>query len=75
MRFLSPTHDAPELEMLPSEYFHRNFMVTFEDDAIWPNSVSILDDIMQDVPEEDVKKMVWGNVQNLYNIDVTALPV
>ena len=86
--------------MLPSEYFRRNFMVTFEDDAIgvqtrdgigvenllwgndyphhdaiWPNSHRILDEIMEGVPQEDVDKMVWGNVQKLYNIDVNALPV
>ncbi|MYC02544.1 MAG: amidohydrolase family protein [Chloroflexi bacterium] len=44
-------------------------------DAIWPNSRRILDEIMEGVPQEDVDKMVWGNVQKLYNIDVKALPV
>lgn len=91
---------TPELPMLPSEYFHRNFNVTFEDDAIgvqtrerigvgnllwgndyphhdaiWPNSRSILGEIMEGVPQADVDKMVWGNVQQLYNIDAKALPV
>ena len=90
---------TPELPMLPSEYFRRNFMVTFEDDAIgvqtrdgigvdnllwgndyphhdaiWPNSRRVLDEIMAGVPQEDVDKMVWGNVQRLYQIDRAALP-
>ena len=91
---------TPELPMLPTEYFHRQFTVTFEDDdigvrtrneigienlvwgndyphhdAIWPNSRRILSEIMEGVSEADQEAMVWGNVQKLYNIDRSALPV
>ena len=44
-------------------------------DAIWPNSRRILSEIMEGVPEADQEAMVWGNVQKLYNIDRSALPV
>ena len=87
------------LSMKPSEYFDRNFWVTFEDDAhgiatrhdigidnlvwgndyphhdsIWPNSMGILDDVLTGVPDDERQKMVWGNVIDLYDIDVAKLP-
>ncbi|MEM7094254.1 MAG: amidohydrolase family protein [Actinomycetota bacterium] len=90
-------HDS--LTTKPSEYFDRNFWVTFEDDAegiatrhsigvdnllwgndyphhdaIWPNSQSILADILTGVPDDEKEKMVWGNVIDLYDLDPTALP-
>ncbi len=93
-------HDVSDtLTMKPSEYFDRNFWVTFEDDAegiktrdsiglgnllwgndyphhdsIWPNSQSILDEIMADVPEAEKEQMVFGNVVDLYGIDTGLLP-
>ena len=86
--------------MLPSEYFKRNFMITFEDDevglrtldhlgpenllwgndyphhdSIWPNSMDILNTIMEGVPDASRDKMVWENVRDLYQIDETKLLV
>lgn len=43
-------------------------------DAIWPNSRPILKKIMDGVPEDEVEKMVWSNVQGLYNLDEAKLP-
>lgn len=96
--YRTPTVLSPDLTMKPSEYFHRNFSITFEDDeigvrtrevigvenllwgndyphhdAIWPRSQEVLKDIMQDVPQDEVEKMVWRNVQQLYNIDEAKL--
>ncbi|MBV1906397.1 MAG: amidohydrolase [Pseudomonadales bacterium] len=87
------------LTMKPSEYFHRNFTITFEDDAygirtrheiglknlawgndyphhdsIWPNSVPILDRVMEGVPEAEVEQLCFQNAVDLYNIDVSKLP-
>jgi uncharacterized protein len=87
------------LSMKPSEYFDRNFWVTFEDDvqglatrydigvanllwgndyphhdSIWPNSMATLDRIMDGVPESEVEQMTFGNVVELYDIDVDKLP-
>ena len=98
--YRAPHEASPDLRMKPSEYFHRNFYVTFEDDdigvrtrdligvdrmlwgndyphhdSIWPNSRTVLDRIMDGVPEADVEKMVWKNVQELYKIDRSKLPV
>jgi len=97
--YRTPWEVSDELTMKPSEYFDRNFWVTFEDDAegiatrhsigvdnllwgndyphhdsIWPNSRSILDNILGDVPADEKEKMVWSNVIDLYNIDTTTLP-
>ena len=92
-------HEAVDyLKMKPSEYFRRNFHVTFEDDlagirtrdligvdimlwgndyphhdAIWPNSMKVLDEIFEGVPDADREKMVWSNVIRLYGIDAEAL--
>ena len=44
-------------------------------DAIWPGSRRILCEIMKGVPEADPEATVWGNVQKLYNINRSALPV
>jgi len=43
-------------------------------DSIWPNSMPILDDIMQGVPTAEREAMVWGNVLELYGIDEARLP-
>ena len=37
-------------------------------DAIWPNSMEVLDRIFTDVPADDVRKMTWDNVVALYGI-------
>ncbi len=97
--YRTPKFAVDYLTMKPSEYFDRNFWVTFEDDeagiltreligvdnlvwgndyphhdAIWPNSIPILDRIMQGVPDAERERMVWGNVVELYNIDTDKLP-
>lgn len=97
--YRTPSFAVDYLSMKPSEYFDRNFWVTFEDDeagvltrhligldnlvwgndyphhdAIWPNSIPILDRIMSDVPDVEREQMVWGNVVDLYNIDTARLP-
>ena len=96
--YRTPDEKADYLTMEPSEYFRRNFAVTFEDDlagiltrdligidsmlwgndyphhdAIWPNSMTVLDEIFEGVPEEDVEKLCWSNVIDLYDIDVSAV--
>ncbi|MCB0992523.1 MAG: amidohydrolase family protein [Acidimicrobiales bacterium] len=96
--YRTPWELSDDLTMKPSEYFDRNFYVTFEDDAqgvatrheigignllwgndyphhdsIWPNSMSVLEDIFAGVPEDEVEQMVWGNVIDLYGIDVANL--
>lgn len=42
-------------------------------DSIWPNSMSILDEVFEGVPEDEVRAMVWDNVIDLYNIDTAQL--
>jgi predicted TIM-barrel fold metal-dependent hydrolase len=92
-------HEAVDfLTLKPSEYFRRNFHITFEDDlagirtrdligidnmlwgndyphhdAIWPHSMKVLDDILQGVPDDERKKLVWSNVIKLYGIDEQAV--
>jgi predicted TIM-barrel fold metal-dependent hydrolase len=97
--YRTPWELADNLSLKPSEYFDRNFWVTFEDDvhgiatrhdigidnlvwgndyphhdSIWPNSMSILDDVLSGVPEDEKEKLVWGNVIDLYGIDTSKLP-
>lgn len=97
--YRTPSFAVDYLSMKPSDYFDRNFWVTFEDDeagvltrhligidnlvwgndyphhdAIWPNSIPILDRLMSDVPDNEREQMVWGNVIDLYNIDTARLP-
>ena len=43
-------------------------------DATWPHSMSVLERIMAGVPREDVERMCFQNVVDLYQIDVTKLP-
>ena len=43
-------------------------------DSIWPNSMKVLDEVLQGVPEDEKEKMVWSNVVDLYDIDVAKLP-
>jgi predicted TIM-barrel fold metal-dependent hydrolase len=96
--YRTPWELDKSLTMKPSEYFDRNFWVTFEDDihgiqtrhdigidnmvwgndyphhdSIWPNSMSILDDVLSGVPDDEREKMVWSNVVDLYNIDLSKL--
>ncbi len=84
---------SPDLKIEPSEYFHRQFFVTFEDDelglchrdvigvgnmlwgndyphhdAIWPNSLSVIDRIFAGVSAEDVSRLTFDNVIDLYGI-------
>lgn len=98
--YRTPSEAVDYLTMKPSEYFRRNFHVTFEDDeagirtrdligvetmlwgndyphhdAIWPNSMSILEDLFDEVPDDEVEKMVWSNTLDLYDIDESRLPV
>jgi len=98
--YRSRTAASPDLTMLPSEYFKRNFMITFEDDevglrtldhlgpenllwgndyphhdSIWPNSMDVLNTIMEGIPDASRDKMVWENVRDLYQIDETKLLV
>ena len=35
--------------------------------------MSVLEDIFAGVPEDEVEQMVWGNVIDLYGIDVANL--
>ncbi|MEE8558963.1 MAG: amidohydrolase family protein, partial [Myxococcota bacterium] len=42
-------------------------------DAIWPNSMKVLDQIFEGVPDEERKKLVWSNGIALYGIDEQAL--
>jgi len=97
--YRTPKDAVDYLTLSPSEYFDRNFWVTFEDDeagiltrhligvdnllwgndyphhdSIWPESIPILDRIMQGVPDNEREQMVWGNVVDLYNIDTSKLP-
>jgi predicted TIM-barrel fold metal-dependent hydrolase len=44
-------------------------------DSIWPHSQEVLAEIMQGVPDAERDAMVWGNVQKLYAIDESKLPV
>ncbi len=84
---------SPDLTMEPSEYFHRQFFVTFEDDelglrhrdvigvgnmlwgndyphhdAIWPNSMAVFDRIFAGVPDDEVRRLTFDNVVELYGI-------
>lgn len=43
-------------------------------DATWPNSMPVLERIMAGVPEEEVERMCFKNVVELYHVDVTKLP-
>lgn len=87
-------HEAsPDLAMEPTEYFHRQFAVTFEDDelgvrqrdvigvenllwgndyphhdSIWPHSMEVAERIFAGVPPEEVERMTYGNVVDLYGI-------
>ncbi len=92
--YRTPRDLSPDLQLKPSEYWHRQFYATFEDDpigirtrdiigvdnliwgndyphhdSIWPNSMRVLDEIMQGVPETEVRQMTWDNVVQLYGLD------
>ena len=43
-------------------------------DAIWPNSMSTLDRVFADVPNDEREKLVWSNTVDLYGIDTSKLP-
>ena len=97
--YRTPQHAVDYLTMRPSEYFHRNFVATFEDDkfgvdtrhaigidnlmwgndyphhdSIWPKSMRILDDVMANVPRDEVRKMCFDTVCELYRVDQAKLP-
>ena len=97
--YRTPDCAVDYLTMKPSEYFHRNFTVTFEDDeigartrheiginnlawgndyphhdSIWPNSMPILDRVLEGIPTDEVEKLCFQNAVDLYNIDVNKLP-
>jgi predicted TIM-barrel fold metal-dependent hydrolase len=91
-------HEAsPDLKNEPSEYFHRQFFVTFEDDelglrhrdvigvrnmlwgndyphhdAIWPNSLAVIDRIFTSVPPTEIRRLTFDNVIELYGIRLAA---
>lgn len=44
-------------------------------DSIWPRSQEVLREIMAGVPDDEREAMVWKNVQQLYAIDESKLPV
>ena len=44
-------------------------------DSIWPHSMDALERCMSGVPADEKEKMVWSNTIDLYNIDVSKLPV
>lgn len=44
-------------------------------DSIWPHSMESLAACFKDVPLDEQEKMVWSNTIDLYNIDVSKLPV
>jgi predicted TIM-barrel fold metal-dependent hydrolase len=50
-RYRTPQHAVDYLTLRPSEYFHRNFYVTFEDDAIGVRTRH----------EIGLANLVWGN--------------
>jgi predicted TIM-barrel fold metal-dependent hydrolase len=97
--YRTPQHAVDYLTMKPSEYFHRNFIATFEDDkfgiatrhgigidnlmwgndyphhdSIWPKSMKVLDEIMDGVSADEVQKMCFDTVCDLYSVDKTKLP-
>ncbi len=97
--YRTPWELSDDLTLRPTEYFDRNFWVTFEDDihgiqtrhdigidnllwgndyphhdSIWPHSMKVLDEVLAGVPDDEKEKMVWSNVVDLYNIDVSKLP-
>lgn len=43
-------------------------------DSIWPNSMSILDEVMADVPADEVRQMCLETVCDLYQVDRSKLP-
>lgn len=97
--YRTPKYAVDYLTLKPSDYFHRNFYVTFEDDeigvrtrheigvgnlvwgndyphhdSIWPSSMSALERVMKGVPEDEIERMCFGTVTELYRIDTTKLP-
>jgi hypothetical protein len=44
-------------------------------DATWPNSMPVLRRFMAGVPKDEVERMCFKNVVDLYQIDVSKLPV
>jgi len=98
--YRTPTFAVDYLTAKPSDYFHRNVTITFEDDAdgiatrhsigvtnlawgndyphhdsIWPNSMTVLDKVMDGVPADELERICFGNAVALYGIDVSKLPV
>ena len=97
--YRTPRYAVDYLTLKPSEYFRRNFKVTFEDDvigvrtrhdigvgnlmwgndyphhdSIWPHSMSTLESVMKGVPAEEIERMCFRTVTELYGVDVSELP-
>jgi predicted TIM-barrel fold metal-dependent hydrolase len=43
-------------------------------DSIWPKSMSVLDDVMDGISADEVQKMCFDTVCELYSVDKTKLP-
>jgi len=97
--YRTPKYAVDYLTMKPSEYFHRNFRITFEDDeigvrtrheiglknlvwgndyphhdAIWPNSMPVLERVMAGVPQSEIEQICFKTVTELYRVDLSKLP-
>src|SRR6516225_2797564 len=61
-----------KLKMQPSEYVRRNIWASDfpHTDSTWPNSLNVIQQDFQGVPEEVTRKIVCDNAAKLYNIDV-----
>jgi predicted TIM-barrel fold metal-dependent hydrolase len=97
--YRTPKYAVDYLTMKPSEYFHRNFRITFEDDeigvrtrheiglknlvwgndyphhdAIWPNSMPVLERVMAGVPQSEIEQICFKTATELYRVDLSKLP-
>ncbi len=39
-------------------------------DSTWPHSQEFIDEAFKDMPEEDLQKVVGGNVARIYSVNV-----
>ena len=83
--------------MMPSDYFHRNVFVSFQDDptapalrsligvenllwgsdyphteCTWPESQRVVREILQDVPEEEVRRITYLNAAEVFGFAVPS---
>ena len=71
--------------MLPSDFFLRNIVLSFPEDAISirpldligvdPRSRKILAEILAGVPDHEQAKIAGGNTARVYRFDVARLTV